>query len=127
MRISDWSADVCSSDLVVPVESAPRWGSHGPTDELRDDLTALARAAGLLSPHVGERWGGLGLSHVGRALGFEEAGWSMIGPVALGIAAPDEGNAHLLEHVATYNQSEPWPGPLAGARTPPAFALPPPT
>src|SRR3546814_16230729 len=29
MRISDWSSDVCSSDLVVPVPLAPIWRIEG--------------------------------------------------------------------------------------------------
>src|SRR5690606_40347823 len=62
-----------------------------PTDELRRELNARARAAGLLAPHVERRLGGLGLGHVGRAIVFEEAGYSMLGPIALHCAAPDEG------------------------------------
>jgi acyl-CoA dehydrogenase len=108
---------------IVPFESDPRWTGHGPTDELRADLMDLARDAGLLSPHVGTKYGGLGLSHIGRALVFEEAGWSMLGPVAMGIAAPDEGNAHLLEHVATDAQNEQWLRPLAEGRIRTCFAM----
>lgn len=108
---------------VVPFETDPRWTSHGPTDDLRTELTDLAREAGLLSPHVGTKYGGLGLPHIGRALVFEESGWSMLGPVAMGIAAPDEGNAHLLEHVATEEQCEQWLRPLADARIRTCFAM----
>ena len=42
-------------------------------------------------------YGGLGLDHVGKAIVFEEAGYSLLGPVAMHIFAPDEGNMHLLE------------------------------
>src|SRR5690606_21260515 len=86
---------------VIPLERDPRRTSHGPTDELRRELNARARAAGLLAPHVDHRLGGLGLGHVGRAIVFEEAGYSMLGPVALHCAAPDEGNMHLMSLVAT--------------------------
>ena len=37
---------------VIPFESDPRWTAHGPTDELRRDLNAKAKAAGLLAVHV---------------------------------------------------------------------------
>src|SRR3546814_74344 len=47
----------------------------------------------------------------------------MLGPVAMGIAAPDEGNAHLLEHVATDDQCEQWLRPLAEARIRTCFAM----
>ena len=88
-------------DQIIPYAADPRQERHGPTDELRRELNALARQAGLLSPHVAREYGGLGLSHVGRAVVFEEAGYSVLGPLAMNISAPDEGNMHLLEHVAT--------------------------
>ena len=45
---------------VIPMEKDPRCTSHGPTDELRLELVAKARKAGLLSPHVSKEFGGLG-------------------------------------------------------------------
>lgn len=99
---------------IMPLESDPRQTRHGPTDELRRELTALAREAGLLAPHVAPSFGGLGLDHVGKAIVFEEAGYSLLGPLAMNIAAPDEGNMHLLEAVATPAQKERWLRPLAG-------------
>jgi acyl-CoA dehydrogenase len=110
-------------DVVIPTEADPRQGPHGPTDELRADLVAEAREAGLLSPHVGKAYGGLGLDHVGKAIVFEEAGYSMLGPVALNIAAPDEGNMHLLEVVADSEQKERFLRPLAEGRTRSMFAM----
>jgi acyl-CoA dehydrogenase len=100
-------------DVILPYESDPRRDHHGPTEELRLELVAAARQAGLVSPHVGTEWGGLGLSHVGKALVFEESGYSMLGPVAMHIAAPDEGNMHLLEAVASDEQKERFLRPLA--------------
>ena len=100
-------------DRIVPLEADPRQTRHGPTDDFRHELNALAAAAGLLAPHVGPEWGGLGLSHVGKALVFEEAGYSLLGPLAMNISAPDEGNMHLLEAVATPEQKERWLRPLA--------------
>ena len=102
-------------ERIIPYESDARQTRHGPTDGLRRELNALAAEAGLLSPHVAPEWGGLGLSHVGRAIVFEEAGFSLLGPLAMNIAAPDEGNMHLLEHVATQEQKERFLRPLAAA------------
>ena len=100
-------------ERIIPLERDPRQTRHGPTDDFRRELNALAAAAGLLAPHVGVEWGGLGLSHVGKALVFEEAGYSLLGPLAMNISAPDEGNMHLLEAVATQEQKERWLRPLA--------------
>ncbi len=110
-------------DQVIPFEADPRQERHGPTDDLRRELNALARTAGLLSPHVAREYGGLGLSHVGRAIVFEEAGYSLLGPLALNISAPDEGNMHLLEHVATPEQKSRWLAPLAHADIRSCFAM----
>lgn len=67
---------------VIAYEKDPRLGSHGPTDELRRELNDLARTHDLFAPHVARRWGGLGLSHLGRAVVFEAAGYSPLGPIA---------------------------------------------
>ena len=101
------------ADQVVPFEADARRTAHGPTDELRRELIERARNAGVLSPHVAREYGGLALSHVARAVVFEEAGYSPLGPIALNVAAPDEGNMHLLEAVATPAQKERWLRPLA--------------
>lgn len=37
---------------------------------------------------------------------LEEAGYSLLGPIALNVQAPDEGNAHLMEAIGTEGQKE---------------------
>jgi acyl-CoA dehydrogenase len=111
------------ADQVVPFETDPRYGDHGPSDDLVRELQALAKAAGLLSPHVHVEFGGLGLSQVGRAIVFEEAGYSPLGSLALNVSAPDEGNAHLLGHVATPAQKEQWLRPHAAGELRTCFAM----
>jgi len=98
---------------ILPLETDARQTRHGPTDAFRRELNALAEAEGLLAPHVSPEYGGLGLDHVGKALIFEEAGYSPLGPLAMNIAAPDEGNMHLMAAVATPEQRECWLRPLA--------------
>ncbi|MGH7841433.1 MAG: acyl-CoA dehydrogenase family protein [Candidatus Binataceae bacterium] len=97
---------------IVPLERDPRQGPHGPAEALRLEMVARARAAGLLSPHAPKEYGGLGLDHRGMAVIFEAAGWSPLGPLALNIQAPDEGNTNLLDKVATPEQKARWLGPL---------------
>ena len=111
------------ADAVMPFENDPRQTPHGPSEDLRAELVALARAAGLLTPHASKELGGLGLSHVDKAIVFEEAGWSPLGPVALNIHAPDEGNIHLLEIVATEAQKERWLKPLVDGRIRSCFCM----
>ena len=111
------------ADEVVPLESDPRRTPHGPTEALRRELIDKARRAGLLAPHVAREYGGLALSHVGRAIAFEEAGYSPLGPIALNVSAPDEGNMHLLEAVAAPAQKERWLRPLAAGTIRSCFCM----
>lgn len=108
---------------VLPRERDPRQGGHGPDEALRTELVDLARAAGLLTPHASTELGGLGLSHIDKAVVFEEAGYSPLGPVALNVHAPDEGNIHLMELVATAAQRQRWLKPLVQGLTRSCFAM----
>src|SRR5580698_2749019 len=110
-------------DTIIPLEGDKRQTRHGPSDDFRRELNALAAQAGLLAPHVSEKFGGLGLDHVGKAIVFEEAGYSLLGPLAMHIFAPDEGNMHLLEAVATPEQQERWLRPLAAAKIRSCFCM----
>jgi acyl-CoA dehydrogenase len=110
-------------ERIIPYENDPRQAAHGPSAELRHELVALGRAAGLLSPHVGREWGGLGLDHRARAVVFEEAGYSPLGPVALNCFAPDEANMHLLEQIAEEHQKERWLRPLAAGEIRSCFMM----
>src|SRR5690606_39249322 len=65
----------------------------------------------------------LGLSHVDKAVVFEEAGYSPLGPIALNIHAPDEGNVHLLEIVATEAQKNRWLKPLVEGKVRSCFCM----
>ncbi|MEH6405144.1 MAG: acyl-CoA dehydrogenase family protein [Sneathiella sp.] len=100
-------------EKIVPFEKDPRISSHGPNDDLRIELNALARKEGIFAPHVPEEWGGMGLDHVSMAIAFEAAGLSPLGPIALHCAAPDEGNMNLMHKEATAEQNERWLKPLA--------------
>jgi len=110
-------------DVVIPVELEVRGVIHDAPDELRSHLQGKAREAGLLAPHVPQEWGGCGLDVRGQSVVFEEAGYSLIGPMALNCAAPDEGNMHLLERVATEEQKEQYLRPLAAGQHRSCFAM----
>jgi acyl-CoA dehydrogenase len=109
-------------DYVIPAEG------HGDEHAIlpADKLTALrsrAQEAGLYVPHVEKAWGGLGLDMREQSVVFEEAGHSLIGPLALNCSAPDEGNMHLLEVVATEKQKERYLRPLVAGETRSCFAM----
>lgn len=110
-------------DVVIPVELELGGSVHHAPEQARERLQQAARAAGLLAPHVDRELGGHGLDARGQAVVFEEAGYSLLGPLALNIAAPDEGNMHLLERVATPAQKRDFLAPLAAGRVRSCFAM----
>lgn len=108
-------------ETVLPVEERCRGVVSD--EAVRRELQLSARAAGVFAPHVGVEFGGQGLDMRDRAFVFEEAGYSLLGPLALNIAAPDEGNMHLLDVVATTEQKERYLRPLAAGETRSCFAM----
>ncbi|MFP0267023.1 acyl-CoA dehydrogenase family protein [Acinetobacter pittii] len=108
---------------VIPLESDPRQDSHGPSEALRQELVSRARRWGLLTPHASQEMGGLGWSHLQKAVAFEEAGYSALGPIALNIHAPDEGNIHLLDAVANDAQKQRWLKKLVAGEIRSCFAM----
>ncbi|WP_300539136.1 acyl-CoA dehydrogenase family protein [uncultured Nocardioides sp.] len=92
-------------------------------EPVRARLQAAAKEAGVFAPHAPVDCGGLGLGMVDRAPVFEEAGYSLFGPVALNINAPDEGNIHMLDHIASVAQREKYLEPLARGDVRSAFAM----
>ncbi|MDX3670741.1 acyl-CoA dehydrogenase family protein [Streptomyces europaeiscabiei] len=110
-------------DVVIPAERACGGSVHEAPEDLRQTLQKGAREAGVFAPHVPTRWGGHGLDLRGQAVVFEAAGYSLLGPLALNCAAPDEGNMHLLEKVATEDQKERCLRPLAAGEVRSCFAM----
>ena len=108
---------------IIPMEKDSRITDHGPTEELRNELVAKAKKWGLLTPHASKEMGGMGLTHMQKAIVFEEAGYSTLGPTAMNIHAPDEGNIHLLEVVANEAQKERWLRPLVEGKIRSCFAM----
>ena len=83
-------------------------------------LREVARLEGLLVPQAG-------LDHRGTAIVLEAAGRSVLGPIALNCAAPDEGNMALLDRLATSAQRERYLAPLLEGRIRSCFCMTEPT
>ena len=87
---------------VIPFEKDPRCGSHGPSDELVQELRDKARAAGVLTPHILPD--GSHFTQRETAIALIKTGLSPLGPLACNTMAPDEGNMYLLGKVGTKEQ-----------------------
>jgi acyl-CoA dehydrogenase len=108
---------------VLPLEKLPDDPHHGIPKAALDAVRAKARAAGLFAPQLPKELGGLGLDLIALSLVFEQAGRSMLGPLALHCSAPDEGNMHLLHKAATPAQKGQWLLPLARGEIRSCFAM----
>jgi acyl-CoA dehydrogenase len=110
-------------EIVIPYERDPRQTSHGPAPALVAELREHARRAGLLAPQAAAEWGGQGLTHRETATVLRASGYSLLGPIAMNCMAPDEGNMHLLERVATHEQKQRFLAPLVAGTVRSAFLM----
>ena len=108
-------------ERVVAYEGDPRVGPHGPSEELVAELRTQARAADVLTPHV--LADGRHLTHRGTALVLRAAGLSTLGPIAVNVSAPDEGNMYLIGKIGTPEQKDRFLQPLIDGRARSAFFM----
>jgi len=108
-------------DVVIPYEGDSRRTSHGPTDELVQELRAKAREAGVLTPHILPD--GSHLTQRETAVVLQRSGLSPLGPGACNTMAPDEGNMYLLGKVGTPEQKARFLAPLVSGAARSAFFM----
>jgi acyl-CoA dehydrogenase len=127
MRLQHDAAEIAAKverfvrDEIIPFEHDKRWGSHGPAADMVEEMRNRARTVGVLTPHILNDGSHLTLRGTARVL--QAAGLSPLGPVALNVAAPDEGNMFLLGRIATPEQKERFLRPLIEGRVRSAFFM----
>ncbi len=102
------------AEHILPLETdLANYDEH---ENIRSDLMEAvrmrARAAGLWSPQVPKERGGMGLSVTAQAVMYEEANYSIFGPVCFNCAAPDDGNMRVLNQIGTEAQKAKWLQPI---------------
>lgn len=107
-------------DVVIPAEPTP--GTTLP-EAVRLQLMTQAREAGVFAPHAPRAYGGQGVPIESWSAIFQEAGYSPIGPSVLNCMAPDEGNMHMLNIIATEAQKDRYLAPLASGEVRSSFAM----
>ncbi|MFE5481125.1 acyl-CoA dehydrogenase family protein [Streptomyces sp. NPDC056527] len=107
-------------EIVIDEEPVP----GGRLDQVtRDRLQAAAKDAGVFAPHVPKEYGGQGVPIEYWSPILQEAGYSPIGPSALNCMAPDEGNMHMLNLIATEGQRQRYLVPLAAGEIRSCFGM----
>jgi acyl-CoA dehydrogenase len=109
-------------EIVIPAEAELDGQGELPAGRL-GQLRRSAKEWGVYGPQLPRAYGGLGLNLLDMALVFEAAGRSLLGPVVLNCAAPDEGNMHLLHLLGTPAQQERYLAPLAAGEIHSAFSM----
>ncbi|TKR27689.1 acyl-CoA dehydrogenase family protein [Natronomonas salsuginis] len=109
-------------EVVIPEERGLLGG--GPPDvDVIADLREEAKDRSVYCPQIDEEYGGMGLDFRDVLPLFEEAGRSLLGPTAMRVDAPDEGNMHTLELVGTEEQKQEYLAPLVSGDIRSAFAM----
>lgn len=108
-------------EAVAPFEKDPRCGFHGPSDDLVQELRGMARAAGVLTPHILPD--GSHLTQRETAMVLIRSGLSPLGPLACNTMAPDEGNMYLLGKVGSAQQKARFLDPLISGEARSAFFM----
>lgn len=107
-------------EVVLPQEPVP---GERMTRETRESLRSAARDAGVFAPHAPREYGGQGLALAWWSPVFQEAGYSPIGPTVLNCMAPDEGNMHMLDLIATDDQKRRLLEPLVRGEVSSCFGM----
>ncbi|ALR19085.1 acyl-CoA dehydrogenase family protein [Sphingobium baderi] len=108
-------------DKIVPFEHDKRLRAHGPSQDMVEEMRALAREAGVMTPHILPD--GSHLTHRATAAVLMRSGLSPLGPTAVNTAAPDEGNMYLLGKVASPELKKRFLDPLVAGKTRSAFFM----
>ncbi|GIK67602.1 MAG: acyl-CoA dehydrogenase [Armatimonadetes bacterium] len=108
---------------VIPLEAHAHEHRDGLHPNTLRELRNRAKSAGVYLPQLAPEYGGLGLNLQEIVPVFETAGRSLLGPLALNCAAPDEGNMHLLHLFANEEQRERYLHPLAAGDIRSAFSM----
>jgi acyl-CoA dehydrogenase len=121
--VQEWQQRIAGfvADVVVPKEQDAF--ANGVDDGLRRELQAAAKSAGVWAPQASALLGGGGFRFDDAAVLLEEAGTSLLGPLALNCAAPDEANIHMLDAIATPDQRERFLVPLVNGDVRSCFAM----
>ncbi len=109
-------------EVVIPRERELAGGT-AISDATVRDLRAAAREYDVYAPQIPEEHGGMGYDFRDVLPTFEEAGRSLLGPIAMRVDAPDEGNMHLLEMQGTDLQKSEYLDPLVEGEIQSGFAM----
>jgi acyl-CoA dehydrogenase len=119
------TAEIVNEDI-IPNERT-LWGSRGGAKvdarELRDDIKAKVKKAGLWAPHLPKEYGGMGLDFLAHAYMNEVLAYAIGAASLFGVVAPNSGNQSILVKYGTETQKEQWLMPLIDGTMESGFSM----
>ncbi|HEU4430513.1 MAG TPA: acyl-CoA dehydrogenase family protein [Myxococcota bacterium] len=91
--------------------------------ELREEIKAKVKQAGLWAPHLPEEFGGCGLSFLEHAYMNEVLAYSVGAASLFGVVAPNSGNQKILAQYGTKEQIDKWLVPLTEGKLESGFSM----
>ena len=115
-------AERLMDEVVIPRERELAGGTTASASTIKE-LQEAAREYDIYAPQIGEEHGGMGVDFDDLLPTFEQAGRSILGPAAMRVDAPDEGNMHLLEMHGTDLQKQEYLEPLVEGEIHSGFSM----
>ncbi|MBA3653560.1 MAG: acyl-CoA dehydrogenase family protein [Actinobacteria bacterium] len=127
------TAEIVNDDI-LPNEAKIwgfRRGGNGTGDDvarkearqLRDDIKAKVKKAGLWAPHLPQEYGGMGLDFMTHAYMNEVLAYAIGAASLFGVVAPNSGNQTILVKYGTEEQKQKWLLPLIDGTMESGFSM----
>ncbi len=95
----------------------------GEARQLREEIKAKVKQAGLWAPHLPEQYGGAGLSFLEHAYMNEVLAYAIGAASLFGVVAPNSGNQTILLKYGTEEQKRTWLVPLIEGKMESGFSM----
>ncbi len=131
-EIRHLTAEIVNREVLPHENDLWRWrsddGSYQESDrvrarELRHEIQAKVKQAGLWAPHLPEEYGGAGLDFLEHAYMNEVLAYSVGAASLFGVVAPNSGNQKILLKYGTEEQKQKWLVPLTEGKLESGFSM----
>jgi len=125
------TAEIVNKEILPNENALWRWRSDGSASEddrrrareLRHDIQAKVKQAGLWAPHLPEEYGGCGLTFLEHAYMNEVLAYAIGAASLFGVVAPNSGNQKILLKYGTEEQRKKWLVPLTEGKMQSGFSM----
>jgi acyl-CoA dehydrogenase len=124
------TAEIINKEILPNENKLFAWRQSGASEnelaharELREQIKAKVKQAGLWAPHLPEEYGGCGLSFLEHAYMNEVLAYCIGAASLFGVVAPNSGNQKILLKYGTDEQKQKWLVPLTEGKMESGFSM----